>query len=214
MADPTGRHVLDDADAATSAGVYRLLGRLWLREIDEPLLAELRHGPLGVAFAEVGGAMTPLIRDNALEGLAVEYCALFVGPVGHLPPYQSVWTVGQFHGDALESMRHYLALIDSGRIEDAAATPDHLGVQLRFMAAVLDDLARHATDPPTMASLTRLATRFFADHLTWPERLVDNLIARPSATFYADVGRITRDFLQLEHQRRLTHEPDPTSPSP
>ena len=78
-------------ESAARSGLYRLLGRLWLREMDQDALRELGRPPLCDSFVNAGGVLPTNDDLEMIEQLAVDYCQLFVGPAGHLPPVQSVW---------------------------------------------------------------------------------------------------------------------------
>jgi TorA maturation chaperone TorD len=190
------------------SGVYRLLARLWLREVDEALWSALRQPPLSEFFTQAGG----LPPEAEVDELAIDFCQLFLGPTGHLPPYQSVWERGQFQSPATSSMHAFADLIgyEFGS-QPHAAMPDHLGVQLDVMASILEVVAdafaaEDATDCDRAAAgnridtATEVATTFFQRHLAWPEPLF--LAAEPRATtgFYRSVIALTREF--LHHEQR------------
>ena len=75
----------------SNANVYGLLARLWIAEIDESILEQLRDGELADAWNELGGFLPQGDSvESIIDDLAIEYCGCFLGPKGHLPPHQSV----------------------------------------------------------------------------------------------------------------------------
>jgi TorA maturation chaperone TorD len=191
----------------TLALTYRLFGRLWIRELDAPLLAELTAGNLGDAFRAAGGTPPPDADPVTCEALAADYCRLLLGPSDHWPPYQSVWTDGQFQGQPAVSMRRYLDLLDPAPKVPSDVMPDHLGIQLDVMglfisAMIAGNTNGHKTPPPgrqpTQAELNQLAARFFRDHLRWPGPLLRKVHECAETDFYRTLATVTEQFLESE----------------
>lgn len=186
------------ADAASStdenlearAGVYELLSRLWLYEIDEELLTEFNEGSLAEAWRELGG---PFIDANQLEELATEYCRLFIGPQDQVAPFQSVWQTGQHGGEATASMNEYLEMLNEP-VTRLQEIPDHLGVQLLMMGVFL----RCVAGQPASQDLRDLTTTFFVEHLSWPDSMLEAGLGRTESPFYRFLLEATREFLQVE----------------
>lgn len=170
-----------------------MLARLWLKEIDAQVLRDLRTPSLREAFVAVGGALPPEDTDgNSLEELAVDYCRLFVGPSGHLPPHQSVWTDGQFQSEAsVASQAQYQAL----NLPPPNAMADHLGEQLRCMAVIIERLAEETS---ATSSELDAAQQFFRQRLGWTDELCKLAAERAQTTFYRGLAPMTRDFLSEE----------------
>ena len=99
-------HPLDStpADLDAASGMYALLAQVWLREVDLALLSRLRSPEVRPLFQAAGGELP---ADSEVEHLAVEYCRMFVGPQGHLPPLQSVWERGELQSDITSSIRSF-----------------------------------------------------------------------------------------------------------
>ena len=189
-------------DQAGRSGLYRLLGRLWLREVDAPLLNQLSDGVLGEAFVAAGGVSPGLVTGETVETLAVDYCQLFLGPSGHFPPYQSVWEAGQFEGEAANSVREYAEVV---RYDPAGVLPggmvDHLGVQLDLMGHLLaggvegdDGVAAEAEDNV----IEEVSNAFYSSHLAWPETLLSATKERAKTEFYRSMLTLTGAFLDVE----------------
>ena len=185
------------------SGMYRLLARLWLREMDGPSLRALRSPPLCDAFTEAGGRLP---GDATLEALAIDYCQLFIGPANHLPPFQSVWQSGQFESDAIASVKGHAEVVGY----DFAALPsgimlDHLGVQLDVMGHILGRIAIWQPESGRLDNVLEVARSFFAKHLTWPSQLLEIAAQKAATEFYRSTIALTGEFLDKERPS-LTHE--------
>ena len=179
-------------ELASLAGTYRLLARLWIREVDDQLLAILLVPPLCDVFTAAGGTLPVNVAPSTLEELAVDYCQLFLGPANHLPPFQSVWQHGQFQSESAKSMQHYVSVAG---YETGSLMVDHLGVQLDVMGRFLDfglESVQHSDD------VFDLASTYFAEHLTWVAPLLEAAINRAETDFYRSTIHMTRDFLSSE----------------
>lgn len=185
-------------DAAARSGTYRLLARMWLAEVDAPLLQTLQDPKLRDSFLAAGGVLS---CDLALEELSLDYCRLFIGPTGHLPPYQSVWESGQLQGAMAVSMERFIEITDYPVLALPSGTIlDHLGVQLDVMGHLLADFVSRSFDTAATLEVSELALSCFARHLTWPDDLLDAAALRATTEFYRAVIGMTRDFLACERK--------------
>ncbi len=187
------------SQAVARSGTYRLLARLWLREVDRDLVRELRAPPLSHSFVEAGGVLPIGDDDLAIEQLAIDYCRLFVGPTDHLPPYQSVWQNGQFQGTTIASMETFIDVVGY----DVDTLPsgimrDHLGVQLDVMGHILSQFSTRESEPDLHDLRSDLALKFFTAHLRWANELLDAAAQRATSDFYRSTVTLTRGFLDLE----------------
>ncbi|GAB4135487.1 MAG: hypothetical protein Tsb009_01830 [Planctomycetaceae bacterium] len=181
------------------SAVFALLARLWLREVDRPLLDDLLETNLRTAFEDTGGVLPANNNNDTLEELAIDYCQLFIGPKHHLPPFQSVWTTGQFQGATVESMNVYLDVANFNRDDiPNGIMPDHLGVQLLLMSHLLREAALWPGDSDEKQSLQELLSTYFTGHLTWAGPLLEAAASKASTDFYRSVIRMTDEFLKSE----------------
>ena len=180
---------------ASDAGMFGLLAQLWIVEMDFASLRALATGELGELFREAGGFVPSAIDQGAVDQLASEYCACFLGPKNHLPPYQSVVTSSQFQGECVESMRSYLDIV--GPLEGEFARQrmlDHAGVQFK-MGQIICEAIRNATSDEC-EQLADLKTSFCADHLSWICEYCRVAENQSSSQFYKALFRITGAFLE------------------
>ena len=186
-------------ELSARSAMYRLLARLWVREVDAELMQQFQSPQLRDAFAAAGGKLPSDAGEAAIEDLAIDYCQLFIGPSDHLPPYQSVWHSGQFHGSPVESMRRYIDVAGYASDErQSGLMLDHLGVQLDVMSHLLKDLAGRRRNSKEHQAVQDLADAFFQSHLQWPSNLLDAAFERATSGFYRSVIFLTREYLKSE----------------
>ena len=178
--------------------ICQLLQRLWQYEVDAPLLAQLQDGPLAEVARELMMPLDDGPPQQVLEELAVSYCQLLIGPANHVPPYQSVWSDGQFQSAATTSMRSYLEIV--GEQPADSSLVDHLGIQLQVMMRIVSELAVAQPGSERYSELQALACRFYHEHLTWPGKFLAAAQQATDSPFYLAVARITADFLAQEEQ--------------
>ncbi len=197
MSDVTS---FEQTDEVTSRiGVYRLLSQLWIREIDEDLLEQL-HAPELRDHLGTAGIELPTATRETVESLAIDYCQLFVGPSQHLPPFQSVWQGGQFHGRTTALMQKYIDV--TGYVVDKSLSDiylDHLGVQCDVMAHIL--AVRLSTQGDQQDAVREIENSFLPAHLSWPSPLFKAAAQKATTGFYQTFVAFTRDFLESEMAR-------------
>jgi len=188
---------LDADDLRCRAAVYRLLGRLWRLEVDEATLAELVGGSMRDAFRDAGGVLPEASEQTAIDELAFDYCQIFLGPSSHLPPYQSVWTEGQFQGAAIASLSQFIDLLATDQWAGEAML-DHLGIELEVMASLLEQVAIAIDLPEALPISEEIAASFFYHHLMWCAPLCDAARDRAQTAFYRSMIDMTAAFFADE----------------
>ena len=193
------RFTLHSGDEVVRSTTYQLLARLWLREVDADLLRRLRGSPLREAFTAAGGVLPLGDGVVVIDELAVDYCQLFLGPSNHLPPVQSVWQAGQFHGTPIDSMRQFMDVCGY----DASGLPsgtmlDHLGVQLDMMGHILRHVTEQSSTTDGRDDVADVANSFFATHLRWPADFLESAGRQAVTDFYRSVVSMTAAFLTSE----------------
>ncbi len=186
-------------DAAARSGTYRLLARLWLREVNRDFLRLLLTPPLRDSFIAVGGILPAADDDATIEQLAIDYCQLLVGPANHLPPYQSVWQSGQFQGATTHSMQRFIDVTgyDTGALTSGIML-DHLGVQLDVMGHIVSQISTWPDTPESLTHALDVARSFFTTHLMWPNDLLNVAAQQATTGFYRSTILLTRDYLMSE----------------
>jgi TorA maturation chaperone TorD len=205
---------------------YRFLASLYLRPPSESLVGMIRDGSMLSVFTGVStgedpgdgapGEMepeTPLahLREFIqqaqvfpnLEGeLEAEHTALFVLPSGVIP-HEAVYldrekrlggrvtiAVGQFYEKA------GIRLLESCR-----EMPDHLGLELEFMAALcrLEGDLEGARNPAALRECVVLQETFLEEHLSrWAFECCQNVVRQARSGFYKALAQFTTEFLRGE----------------
>lgn len=178
--------------------VYQLLARLWAEEPGQ-LLEHLMTEPLAAAWRELGGSSSVHDSDVAQASLDEDYCRLFVGPKGHLPPIQSVWMSGELDTGVTTSLREFDTVVGFEQPWDFAIISDHLGNELWAMSQILRKSEGLPAEDQAVAE--DLACEFFKGHLNWTDQLINAVVDRESDRFYGTIASITGRFLQDEAAR-------------
>ncbi len=176
------------ADCGSSTAL-RLFASIFHREADEPLIREieLRRDELeGVLGGNPLAGLAVERPAEAVEELAVEFCRLFIGPRGHMPPVESVALgEGRYWGDSTLAVSAFYRSSGVVLPEDSDTLPDHLSVELDF-AAVLEGRGRREE-----------AKAFAREHLLrWLPALIRHIDERARLPFYRVWARGLLGFLE------------------
>ncbi len=166
--------VTAECDISTA---LRLFASIFHREADEPLLREIEHRQCELEDVLGGNPLAGLDTgrpEEAVEELAAEYCRLFIGPRGHMPPVESVvLDEGRYWGDSTVAVLAFYRSSDIALPEDFGTLPDHLSVELDFVA-VLEARDRREE-----------AKAFVQEHLLhWLPALIRHIDKRAGLAFY------------------------------
>ncbi len=188
------------------SSLYHLLSLFYLKEVSSEFLTQIKSkeiidslNDIGIDFAMVS---FELPEEKLLDELSQEYAALFIVP-GGLPPYESVrlksllnqepaWKTEEFY------KRCGLIIKDNCKI-----FPDHLGMELEFMAYLSDkeSAARQDKDEKAAAEWGNLQKEFFSNHINkWVFGFLDDLDRFAFHPFYKEVAKLTKGFLETERE--------------
>lgn len=183
------------------ASVYRLLARLWQNEVDQTLLQQMAQPPIADILQEVGFEL----GDSSVDQLAEDFCAMFVGPVGHRIPSQSLWTEGKLVGDATARMGGYWQLVTDSASKPKGLADDHFGLQLEMMSNLIDSLIfqfdpeNTAEDNDEVSSGLWEETKEFTEvHLQWILKTSVFYQSKAETKFYWSLVQVTGDFVGSE----------------
>jgi len=191
---PEQNQQMTDDVATARAQEYALLATLLVRAPDARLLerlASLRGDatPLGMAHV----ALAEAAADVALERVEREYFDLFIGlGRGELLPYASYYLTGFLHERPLARLRADLAPLGIERVDGNYEPEDHAATLCEIMAGIVERAlpAPDGTD-----------ARIFDKHLApWLGRFFADLERADAARFYRHVGRLGREFIEIERQ--------------
>lgn len=177
--------------------VYGLLARLWKSELGRDLLIDLQQESVRCAYEAVGGYVPADATNEELDQLAMDFCQLFIGPNGHLPPYQSIWIEGRFESKTVASLREYVEILADAGGWSVNNPLDHLAVELDMMSYILISQKRVDT-ASERDEMSALASRFFFEHVSWSIPLCEAAHKRCETEFYRRLTKLTGDFLQDE----------------
>lgn len=196
--------------------LHAFLAALYREEVDPRMLRALRDPVVASSLAQAGVVLDPRVRDGpeaeVLEELAVEYAALFLGPGGHISPYESVYAendTGTLWGEQTVAVRRYFRAAGFECDGKHAGIPDHVSVELEFMSALAGHEAEAWArgDRGAAANALEYQQEFMNDHLgTWVFRFCERVADTAELPFYRDIARLTSEFLEGEREdipRRL-----------
>lgn len=193
------------AEHRARANVYRLLAGVFLEEPTTGFLDALRS-PEGMAsLTGMGAAFAGDFMDVPVaqlqETLACEYAVLFV-VAGGCPPVESIRLTGRYQQQPFFEVRDFYKKngfeISVGRF---AVFEDQIGVELAFLAEMLDRAARHleSWDVKSYAHLEKEIKRFWALHLGKWVRGYATLLERASEhSFYRQMAKLLGNFAEWE----------------
>lgn len=185
-----------DEDRRTRADIYSLLGALLAKPPDAPLL-QLLHG-IDPAATPPDTAMHVAWRDLHAAALATdatrlqdEYFRLFIGlGRGELVPYASWYLHGFLMEKVLASLRRELTSLGFERRAGVAEPEDHVAAVCEIMGMIISD-----------SDLYLRESDFFETYVgSWMARFFADLEGAETAVFYKAVGRLGRQFVDIERQ--------------
>lgn len=209
--------------AAARAHLYHFLASIFLALPTEDLLTRVRAPEFRAAFADwVDDAQWNRIGAESLEALVIEYNRLFVVPgASYVPPYESVYTdaveieysphmisgAGEMPtrvrellwGPSTVAVERAYAQAGLAVAHAAGMPPDHLGIELQFLARLCDEqtAAWSAEDAPEGARLQNLEHKFLHEHpLRWVTRFRERVDAVAACAFYRVGAQLCESLLR------------------
>lgn len=193
------------AECLARARLYRLLAGVFAEEPSRPFVDAIRQPDLLAELAAAGVRFEDdfLAADAAelADVLDCEYATLFAS-AGGFPPVESVRLLGRYMQDpAYQTAETYRRLgfgAARGRFEMFA---DHLGVELSFVAALLERRAQaiEAGDELQQRGLDKEVRRFWTQHLGRWVRGYARLVARAADhSFYRGMAVFLGGFADEE----------------
>lgn len=180
------------------ANTYGLLGNLLARVPDRDMLdrlaaIETTGSEQGNGMAAAWTTLAMAARRATLEAVDDEYHALFIGiGRGELVPYGSWYLTGFLMERPLAALRQDLKALGFERREDVKEPEDHAGALMETMCMLIlsgDAVSDHEQK------------RFFERHLEpWIGKFFEDLQNANRANFYAAVGVLGAQFVELEKQ--------------
>jgi TorA maturation chaperone TorD len=180
---------------------YRFLASLYLKPPSEVVARTL---------GEAG--FPPADTDASPRELEAEHTALFVLPSGVIPHEAFYLDREQRLGGrvtiAVEQFYRRAGIpLSNGCIE----MPDHLGLELEFMAALckLEAELEAAGDREGRGQCVAAQRAFLEEHLSrWAPRCCEQVIAQTGLRFYQALAAYTTEFLRAEEARLGASAPE------
>lgn len=195
------------------AATYRLLGRLFLAELDEGLLGTLRtmRLPANTGNGHIDEGYRLIARylgsfwDTSFTESSVDFTRTFVGHgnEGHSAAYptESVYT-SEKHLTMQDSRDGVMAFYRTWGLEraaDLAENEDHITVELEFMAALAERTAEalEAGDEEGAAELLAAQRAFMDEHLLlWANVFARGMRVFSKTDLYQGCGHLLEGFLE------------------
>ena len=185
-----------DSEDRLRADLYNFLGVLLARPADETMLEQTAalsgdDSPLGQAvegLARVAKASKP----KAVER---EFNALFIGlGRGELLPYASYYLTGFLNEKPLATLRQDMAALQVTRADNVFEPEDSMASLMETMGGLI--VGRFGA--PTTIDRQRT---FFNNHIApWAGHFYSDLEAAKASVFYASVGAVGREFMNIERE--------------
>ncbi|MCB1385628.1 MAG: molecular chaperone TorD family protein [Nitratireductor sp.] len=186
-------HVIDPEDRAR-ADLYDFLGLLLVRPADAALLRQVSalqsdDAPLGQAL----GMLARLAGITSAGAAEREYNQLFIGlGRGELLPYASYYLTGFLNEKPLARLRRDMAKAGIARSDGRKEPEDNIASLMEMMGGMIT--GRYGAVLPLAAQ-----RRFFDAHIgPWAVHFFTDLEATGNSPFYAAVGSVGRQFMEIE----------------
>lgn len=203
--------------AKARAGLYRFLGGLYIMEIDEETLAQMKqmqfpkdgeNKELTEAFARLEKAIAGC-QNSDLEDLAADYAKTFLA-AGEATgvaafPYESIYTnkKHELGGRTEQEVLALYALHGWEPSKDMFRTMnDHIGLELEFMAVLCEEelLACQTDNADRAAMSSRDENEFLHNHLGWAGGFCMDINKYAQTEFYQAAAKVTTAFLAQEKE--------------
>jgi TorA maturation chaperone TorD len=196
----------------TRRSIYRLIASIFEREPTVDLLGAVRTSGLLSRLAEAGYESNDLFETTDLEKLTAEleceFAQLFVGPGPHVSPHESVHSLkgagrGLLWGEVTVEVKKFIEHHGLGYSPDSKEIPDHLSVELEFMARLIDKELelRSSDDDKNVDHCWKVEREFFREHLlSWVPRFCQQVIGRAKLPFYREISKFLKDFMNSEEE--------------
>lgn len=193
------------SECAARADVYRMLSGVFIEEPTLDLLRQLRQPAWLQAMQQVGLAFEADFLEPDVERLqstlACEYTTLFAAS-GGFPPVESVRLTGRYKQEPCYQVTAFYRRLGfvpgKARFEVFA---DQLGVELFFVAQLLDRCARAAqsADSQAFRKYDKEIKKFWTLHLgRWVRGFASLVVRAANHSFYREMARFMLGFCQEE----------------
>ncbi|MBU1599719.1 molecular chaperone TorD family protein [bacterium] len=186
------------------SAIYKLLSRVFMREVDAGFLRQLRTECFYETLKGVGINLGPEFlnqeEDALLENLAVEYAYLFIVP-GKVYLYESVYSdSGLLYGEPAKQVEDFYQKCGL-KVTDDTLMPDHIGLELELMS-YLKQRQFEAGEEGNEAGVlkwTELAQEFMGAHPgKWAEEFFSSVQQESLDPFYKQMAELGKRLMEIE----------------
>ncbi len=187
--------------------LYGFLATIFREEMSAENLRRIGSADFMLALGDAGivfdGDIAQGPEAELLEEMAVEYAALFLGPGGHISPYESVHAEsnGVLWGRSTGEVKRTIESAGFAYDPEDRRMPDHISVELEFMAALAGQEAQAYRDEdyPEASRRIGLQKKFLTKHLgKWAPAFCRQVAERSELPFYREIARLAAAFLEAE----------------
>lgn len=199
------------------ANLYRFLGSLYIMEVDEDALADMKkmqfpknlpESNLSEAYKMISEYIAACTNDD-LDDLAADYAKTFLA-AGEASgqaafPYESIY-VSKKHEIGGRTEQETLALYALHGWEPSKnmyrTMNDHIGLELEFMAVLCEEqlLACNTNNSNRAAMSLGEQKEFLETHLRWAGAFCMDVNKFAQTTFYQGIAKLTSEFLAQEKE--------------
>ena len=197
--------------ALARAGVYRLLAAGFLEPPTPERMASFANGGLAELLGEPPASGRAEGSAEALADARQEFMALLKVPMGgFVPPYESVHRDSRMvDGEPTRGLLMGPSTVDVRRLyQDAGAglelpeLPDHIGVELGFMAFLCEGEARAEGHEEAQENYRRYQKGFLSEHvLQWVPGYCEIVAQRSTTPYMKTLAALTREFCHLDFEQ-------------
>ncbi len=207
-------------NATARSQVYGLLAAVFRAEPTEVFLKEIKGSHFSKVFAELGVELGQEFYDRPeaelQEQLAVEFTRLFIGPGPHISAHESIFidldgSEGEHWGPATVAVKKFIETAGLDYEQSFAGLPDHVSVELEFLQRLAEWEARKwcEADAESADACLSVQMKFIAEHpIKWVPEFCAEIIKKAEQPFYREMAKVTRSFLQFDHDGMATMNAD------
>ena len=207
--------------AGQRSAVYGFLAMVFRKELTPALVDRIKDPAFKQVLSDLGvnlgDEFYTQAEEELLEDLAIEYTRLFLGPGKHISPHESVhherddgkW--GALWGNSTVDVKKFVETLGLKYKEDDTSLPDHISVEMEMMQKLIEREQQAWGEGKKEEALYCLkAERMFVeDHLIkWVPKFCSKIEDEAEMTFYSEMAKVTRSFIELEKDSLDTYIKD------
>ncbi len=199
--------------ASQRSNIYGVLSSVFSQEPDKSFIKHLLEDKALRRLLAGGGmwdekfwARSP---QEISKDLAVEYTRLFIGPKGHIPPFESIYNFRegesrQIWGTVTVEIKKIIEASGLSFKNDYEGIPDHIGIELEYMQKLVKkeaELWEKNENNSQLLKTIQQEKKFIEEHLdNWIPEFCQKVKQAAKLDFYKNFAEVTRDFINLEKE--------------